>query len=146
MEENHALEFIAVQHQPATALSRVHFVVAVPGKFDGGLTIPFPEAVVYPALHIAEMEVPRALVLELEVASHLCIDEVPVPLVHRLDQPAAYDPVLWFGLAHKSPYSARQFARLELVERTFLTSCRSRKDTDRCDRCSLFLAVRGSSC
>ena len=37
VEEDHAVQFLSLQHGPASALSRVHLVVAVPRPFDGRL-------------------------------------------------------------------------------------------------------------
>src|SRR4051812_15533697 len=40
VEEDHAVQFLAFHHGPASALRRVHLVVAVPGPLHGWLAIP----------------------------------------------------------------------------------------------------------
>ena len=56
VEEDHAVQFVPLYHGPASALSRVHFVVAIPGPFDGWLAVPCRQAAIHLAVDVAEVE------------------------------------------------------------------------------------------
>jgi hypothetical protein len=86
IEVNYAVEFVAFQHRPTSPLGRVHLVVAVPGRFDHLLAVPYRQAAVHVAVNVAEMKLTVALLVELDVA--LFLNELLVPGTHRDDPPA----------------------------------------------------------
>jgi hypothetical protein len=66
MEEDHPIEFVALQHGPAPPHRRVRFIVALPGPLDGGLAVPLALPVVDDALDVAELERNPLPLLELD--------------------------------------------------------------------------------
>ena len=89
VDKEHPLQFVAIEHHPSTPLGRVHLVIAVPGKLDGRLAVTFNKSVVGLSLNVAELKEARVPCVKLEVTPHFVVNEVSVPLVHRLDEPTA---------------------------------------------------------
>src|SRR6478672_11286378 len=63
------VHFVALDHSPASALRRVHLVVAIPGPFHGRHAFPRGETAVHVPADVAELELAPASVVELEKAS-----------------------------------------------------------------------------
>ena len=94
MKENHAVEFITLQNSPASALGRVHLVVAVPGPLDCWFAIPCRQAAIHLAVDVAEVELSAILFIEFEISLFFLVNEFLVPGAHRDDTPASSKGVL----------------------------------------------------
>src|SRR5947209_1450988 len=102
------MQLVPLEDGPAAPLGRVHLVIAIPAPLDGRLPVARGQAVVHPAVDVAELELTIALGVELEVAPDFGVDEVLVPLIHRLDVPATHEGGLWFlfSLCHHATLPA----------------------------------------
>lgn len=82
MKEDLAVELAFVQRCPASARARVHFVHALETELDSqrSITLRFPPVDV--TTHIAELKVAETIFGEIDVALHLSVDELVVPLRH----------------------------------------------------------------
>lgn len=98
MEEDHTVKFAALYDGPPSALGWVHFVVAVPGPFNGWMSISHPLSAVHVAVDVTEVELPTAFVIELKISFLFLVNEVLVPGAHRVNSPAAYEGVYGFCL------------------------------------------------
>src|SRR5690349_6283184 len=66
VKKDPAVQFIALDHRPATPLSRFHLVVAVPRELHGRFAIPCDEAAIHLALDVAEVKGADAVLIELD--------------------------------------------------------------------------------
>jgi hypothetical protein len=66
VEEDHAVQFVALKNGPSTAHAGVHLVHALPGPLGGGLPAPFGDAVVDVAAGQAEPELAQMVGPELD--------------------------------------------------------------------------------
>ena len=82
VEEDHAVQFVALQNGPAPARAGVHLVHAFPGPLDGGLPAPLGDAVIDVAGRQAELEFAHPVGPELD-ERRAFFHVVHVPLVHR---------------------------------------------------------------
>src|SRR5207248_8428133 len=76
VKEDHAVQFLALQHGAAPSLGGVHLGVAVPGPFHGWLALPGCLATIHLALDVAEVKVAPAPVVELDVRLDLLIKKI----------------------------------------------------------------------
>ncbi len=73
-----------------------------------GLPSRSPLLVVGLPLNIGELKRPRVSDINFEVASHLSVNVVTVPLLHGIDEPTADNPLLWFAFCHDGTLSIRE--------------------------------------
>ena len=97
VEEDHAMQFIALNNSPAPSLRRVHLGVSIPGPFDGWHAIPCRQTAVHLAVDVAKVKVAMTFVSELDIPFFLLIDVLLVPLFHRNDSPSSGKRVLGFA-------------------------------------------------
>ena len=79
VKEDHAVKFFVLYDGPTSALRWVHFVVAVPGPCNGCFTVSCRQAAVHLPVDVAEVELSVALLVELEIAFFLFVNELLVP-------------------------------------------------------------------
>src|SRR6266849_2304217 len=54
LKEDHAMQFLASQHGPASSRGGVHLGIAIPGPFHGWLAVPGGLAAIHVPLDVAE--------------------------------------------------------------------------------------------
>ena len=64
MKEDHAVEFVAVKDGPPTSEYMLRFVVAIPSKLDGGLSISLCDSTVHLAVHTSELQLASVAAFE----------------------------------------------------------------------------------
>src|SRR5207245_1900559 len=97
VDEEIALDLLAVENGPASAPRRVHFVMAVPREFDDGLPVSCPFTVLNVASNVTKLKRAELSWSELAEAFYLGINEVLRPRCHPRDSPASNERTLRLG-------------------------------------------------